>query len=210
MRPQLAMHFTPPGKLWARVAREDSIAAELADGHYSRQTPGADGYMAPGECVAFVHKGPRGRAVWGVVHNVFREVWRWRNTIFRNVSGTLSSDLIIAATLDTYETWLAEYGKLPAPPLRTEVEIEATRARRSKRHPPGHCYLMAGWTFVREIPAAHGRAAKVELEAPPHGADVAATIDAYKSWLEEYARADPQTRYPPARPPTKPLDILVT
>ena len=123
----------------------------------------SDGYMPPGQCVAFVHRGSRGHAVWGVVFNVFREVWRWRNTIFRNESGTL----IIDATAQTYEEWKKEYGKLPDVPLRTEVEIDATADRRSSRNPPGYCYLVAGWVKVRDMPAGHGRPAKVELEAPP-------------------------------------------
>lgn len=107
--------------------------------------------------------------MWGVVHNVFRGARRWRNSIFRNLSGTLSSDLIESATVITYEHWSLLYA-WPSVPLRTEVDIEATRARRSKQSPPGKCYLAAGWSFVRDIPRGHGRPAKVELEAPPRAA----------------------------------------
>jgi hypothetical protein len=55
---------------------------------------------------------------------------------------------------------------LPELPFTTEIDIEATAARRSKHHEPGHCYLLAGWKHVRWIPAGHGRSAKRELEAP--------------------------------------------
>lgn len=166
MRPQLALHFVGDDGLWAVVDRYDSIAAELADGHYSRQTPGDDQYLAPGQSLALVHRGELGRAVWGVVFNVFRDVWRWRNTLFRNVSGTLSSALIEAATRTTYREWIAKYGELPQVPLTTEVDIEATRGRRSKHHEPGHCYACAGWTWVRSTLAGHGRSAKAIYEAP--------------------------------------------
>lgn len=161
------MHWPTISELWSVAPREDSLCCELADGHYSRQTPGSDGFMAPGECCVFYHRGVVGPAVWGCVHN--RDItgaWRWRNVIFRNTSGTLSSPLIVAATLATYAEWTKVYGKLPDVPLRTEIDIEATRARRSKNSPPGKCYYEAGWTFVRDIPAGHGRPAKVELEAP--------------------------------------------
>lgn len=164
MRAQLAIHW-PIDELWSEAPREDSIGAELADGHYSRQTVGADGFLASGRCLVLV--AANRRAVWGVVFGIFREVWRWRNSIFRNdKSGVLSSLLIERATSLTYRRWREKYGALPSVPLRTEVDIEATRARRSKKSEPGKCYLEAGWTKVRDIPAGHGRSAKVELEAP--------------------------------------------
>lgn len=166
MRAQLAMHY-PVSSLWSRAPRNDSLSAELADGHYSRQTPGADGFLASGQCLVLYHRGPKGGATWGVVFNMDPVgAWRWRNAIFRNLSGTLSSTLILDATYATYREWRATYGGLPHVPLRTEVDIAATSKRRSKRHLPGHCYLMAGWTRTRDIPAGHGRSAKVELEAP--------------------------------------------
>lgn len=104
---------------------------------------------------------------WGSVHAldpVGR--MRFRNAIFRNISGTLSSELIIAAVAVTYAEWLRKYGALPAEPLRTEIDVEATAARRSKHSEPGRCYLCAGWRWIRDIPAGHGRSSKVELEAP--------------------------------------------
>lgn len=166
MRSQLALYLVSAGELWAPVLREDSLLAELADGHYSRQTPGADGFMPPGACIALRHHGRRGRAGWGVVLNVFREVWRWRNTFFRNVSGTLSSTLIEAATIATYREWERTYGALPTLPLTTEFDIEATRRRRSKHHEPGHCYRVAGWREIARRGREHGRPASVVLEAP--------------------------------------------
>lgn len=175
MRSQLAIHFVGGDGIWAPVGRHDSFAAELADGHYSRQSIGDDQFMPPGQCVAFVHRGdPRpsrrrrslGRAVWSAVYNVFRDTWRWRNTIFRNDTTTPSSLLVETATRATRREWLRIYGALPEQPLTTEIDIEATRARRSKHHEPGHCYRVAGWHEVRVTPPLHGRPASVLLEAP--------------------------------------------
>lgn len=167
MRPQLAIHWPSPHELWSIAPREDSLAAALADRHYSRQTPGADGFLAAGKCVVLYHRRPDGDAVWGVVYNMDPVgAWRFRNTLFHSESKTLSSTLIEAATFVTYREWVRKYGALPAEPLRTEIDVEATKRRRSKRHSPGHCYLMAGWHVVRYVPPGHGRSAKVELEAP--------------------------------------------
>lgn len=159
---------------WRAVVREYAPAARLADGHYSRQSIGAKGFIPPGRCIVLWHEGRRGDAVWGCVLNRFRGLWRWRNTIFRNLSGVRSSVLVAAATDTTYTLWIAKYGALPSVPLRTEIDIEATRVRRSSSSSPGHCYLMAGWSKVRDVPRGHGRSAKVELEAPkPWGSKLA-------------------------------------
>jgi hypothetical protein len=166
VRAQLALHFVGDDGMWAEVTRYDSIAAELADGHYSRQSPGDDKYLAPGKSVAYAHRGTVGRAVWGVVYNVFKDVWRWRNSIFRNLSGTLSSALIEAATTRTYRDWLTKYGQLPDVPLITEVDIDATSDRRGRNNPPGYCYECAGWTWVRTTLEGHGRSRKAIYEAP--------------------------------------------
>lgn len=107
-----------------------------------------------------------GAAIWSACHNVFRGVWRWRNTIYRNETSMLSSDLVRAATIATYVDWFARYGALPREQLITEIDVEATARRRSKRHQPGHCYLVAGWTFLREAPAEHGRPLRHVLGAP--------------------------------------------
>lgn len=164
----MTLELFPAEGLWRHVPIEYPPARELADRHYPRQTPGAKGFMAGGRRFLLWHQGPKGAAAWGVLLNLDPVgALRWRNVLFRNESGTQSSDLIIAATRETYALWRRRYRELPNLPLTTEVEIEATRRRRSKRHPPGWCYLCAGWTKVRDIPAGHGRPAKVELAAPP-------------------------------------------
>lgn len=153
--------------LWSRISVQDQRAAALADGHYSRQTIGAAGFMPPGRRFALWHEGPLGPALWGVVLNLDPVgALRWRNTIFRNTSGTLSSSLIAAATIETYGVWVRRYGALPSVPLTTEVDIDATRARRSRHHEPGRCYRAAGWREIVRRGPTHGRPAIVVLAAP--------------------------------------------
>lgn len=159
---QLELAIAP---LWLRVTKWDARAASLADRHYSRQTVGASQVLPPGKTLLLLTADAR--AVWGVVLNMDPTGRvRWRNSIFRNESRARSSALIRAATSTTYALWHARYGALPEVSLTTEVDIEATRARRGRRRPPGYCYLKAGWRKVRDIPAGHGRSAKVELMAP--------------------------------------------
>lgn len=161
--------------LWHHVPIEDPRIAALVDDHendgksphYSRQTPGAKGTIGPGWRFALWHDGPRGGAAWGVVLSRFMGNWYWRNSLFHNASGTLSSVLIDHATRETYALWERRYRVLPEVPLITEIDPVATAKRRSQHHPPGHCYYEAGWTFLREAPAAHGRTLKHILAAPP-------------------------------------------
>jgi hypothetical protein len=114
-----------------------------------------------------------GRAVWAVVRQKTPSArgtggtrgrggasdpkprYVWRNMLFRNLGAGLSSDLIRAATADTYAIWLARYGSLPAERLRTEVDTRKVRSAN-----PGYCYLMAGWTKERVV------AGKLYLLAP--------------------------------------------
>lgn len=99
---------------------------------------------------------------------------RWRNSLFRNESRSLSSDLIREATRETYMCWERRYKALPTERLTTEIDIEATRRRRGKSHPPGYCYLMAGWEHLYDLEPGHGRPARSVWAAPipeyPEGA----------------------------------------
>ena len=93
---QLALGDLSPPTIWSHIPIEDPRGREIADRHYSRQTPGARGYVGPGERFAFLHDGDDGkRALWAVcramdpVGNM-----QWRNTIFRKHDvGTSNSEL---------------------------------------------------------------------------------------------------------------------
>lgn len=151
---------------WSIEPIESPDARELADRHPSRQTPGARGFIPPGWRLLLRCRDSKGAAIWSACRNVFRKRWRWRNTIFRNESAMLSSDLVRSATRATYAGWVARYSVLPPEPLTTEVDVESTARRRSRHHPPGYCYLVAGWSFTREVPPGHGRGLRHILTAP--------------------------------------------
>lgn len=157
---QLSLTSIAPPQMWSHIPVEDPRASKLYDDHYSRQTIGARGVLGPGWRFLLWHEGKRGTAMWGVVYGRFRKKWRWRNSIFRNDSDTRSSDLIVAATIETGDLWLRRYRVLPTVPLTTEIDIDATASRRGRTRPPGYCYACAGWVLVRFTYAEHGRTAK--------------------------------------------------
>ena len=78
---------SPP--VWHRIDKflpKHLIA--FVDEHYSRQTPGSNQILAPGETLLMATADDG--AVWGVVHNFDPgqdDTRRWRNTIFRRGGG---------------------------------------------------------------------------------------------------------------------------
>ncbi len=158
--------------LWERVDKFDGRAIAVVDGHlpdgrelgphYSRKTPDSEQVAPPGETILLLSGD--GLAAWVACHNLDpgpAGVRRWRCTVFRNEGRLLSSDLIRAATALTYERWRTVY-RWPGIPLTTEVNVEATRRRRSRRHPPGWSFICAGWTTVE----GYERRGMIQLRAP--------------------------------------------
>lgn len=128
---------------WHVVRRCDVRARELADRHYSRQTPGARDFMANGRTLVLLTDD--GLAVWGAIENLDPAGGRrWRVSIFRNEGHGRSSDLIREATARTFAWWRARYGAVPSVPLTTEIDPRRTRRKRD----PGRCFLRAGWRRV--------------------------------------------------------------
>ena len=140
--------------LWRHVHRCYYAARDLVDGdgsetglpHYSRQTPGAQDFMGSGWTFVLYHESDAGRAVWGVILNRApgTEEWRWRCSVFRNESSIQSSDMIKAATAETYSYWERKYHGRPGVPLTTEVDPARVRRKRD----PGRCFIKAGWRRV--------------------------------------------------------------
>ena len=149
----------------------DPVALSIVDGtgrfdghgpHYSRRTPGSKTFTGVGQEVVFVHES--GAAVWAVVRQKTpakrgsgasrgREGrsdggtrYIWRNMMFRNLSGSLSSELIKTATMNTYDEWIKRYGAMPEERLRTEIGISSVKSKN-----PGYCYLCAGYTKDRVV-----------------------------------------------------------
>lgn len=157
--------------MWRLSSSSDRRALDVVDGagrhtgvgpHYSRRTPGSKTFTGCGQEIVLVTD--CGRAVWACVRQRTPSArgsgasrgrtsvtdsaprFLFRNMLFRNLGAGLSSDLIRAATEDTYRHWLERYGALPAERLRTEIGISEVRSTN-----PGYCYLMAGWTIDRVV-----------------------------------------------------------
>jgi hypothetical protein len=63
----------------------------------------------------------------------------WVNSLYRNESGWLASDLITLAVAHTLTEW-------PAPDLGIVSFVDASKIRDGDT--PGRCYLEAGWKHV--------------------------------------------------------------
>lgn len=90
---------------WERSHRFDRRALPLADRHYNRRKVGSPQFVPPGRCVVLVTGGAD--ALWTTswpFAQYVRHAWpgAWVNSLFRNESPAVASDLIrdaVAATL---------------------------------------------------------------------------------------------------------------
>lgn len=101
--------------MWQRLHHMDVRAREMADDHYSRQTPGAREFTRPGNKIVLGHFDAGGvlRAIWasqrpdpgsGVKRADGLDAWDC--SIFRRVDGAaLASDLIREAVAVTLAIW---------------------------------------------------------------------------------------------------------
>lgn len=128
---------------WVISYRADPGARALADRHYSRQSPGAAQFVAPGSPV--VLRSACGRAVWVTLAQspeFIGHSWpdAWNNTLFRNEGAGLSSDLIREAIAATLAEWPV--------PLDGGVVTFVDAAKIKRKRDPGRCYLRAGFRNV--------------------------------------------------------------
>lgn len=127
---------------WQPSWRADPRAAAIADRHYNRQKVGSPQFVPPGRCMVLRHDDD---ALW-VTSWPFAEYvqheWAgaWMNSLFRNESDRLSSELIVEAVAHTR----AFFGTMPG--LGMVTFVDATKVR-PKQH-PGYCYLKAGFRHV--------------------------------------------------------------
>lgn len=128
--------------LWRLSNRADPLALPLADRHYNRQKIGAPQFVPPGRCTVLLT--PGANAVW-VTSWPFAEyvkhAWAgaWVNSLFRNESGHLSSDLIRQAVAATRHIW----PNVPNLGMVTFVDRRHIQSRN-----PGYCYQCAGFRRV--------------------------------------------------------------
>lgn len=126
---------------WIRSHRFDPVGVQLADRHYNRRKIGSPQFVPPGRCVVLTSLD--GRAVW-VTSWPFAEyvkhAWAgaWVNSLFRNESEYLSSELIREAIAATRAIW-------EPPPLGIVTFVDSRKIRSTN---PGYCYLMAGFSRV--------------------------------------------------------------
>lgn len=128
---------------WALSHRFDRRALPLADRHYNRRKVGSPQFVPPGRNIVLLT--PDADALWTSswpFAEYVRHDWpgAWVNSLFRNESHHLSSDLITEAVAATLAVW-------PTPPEQGFVTfVDASKTRRKRD--PGRCYRKAGWEHV--------------------------------------------------------------
>lgn len=149
---QMGLFEARPG--WSPRNKGDPRCRELADRHYTRQSPGHPMWTRPGYNFVLFAEDARGAAVFCWWRPKWEAGQERRDglrvlecTIFRNETGDRSSDLIRQAVTELgSDVAREELGLDPVGiPLVTAVSSEATRKHRGRRHLPGHCFRMAGW-----------------------------------------------------------------
>lgn len=128
---------------WAPSYRADPRAVAIADRHYSRQKVGTPQFVPPGRCVVLLTE--NADAVW-VTNWPFAEyvkhAWpgAWINSLFRNESPHLSSELIREAVAATRSIWD------DPPELGMVTFVDPSKVRRKRDF--GRCYRKAGFVAV--------------------------------------------------------------
>jgi hypothetical protein len=139
---------------WTETHKGDSRCRVLADRHYSRQNPGHPMFTRPGYNQVLYCADSVGTAVWvwfrpkwesGIKGTLRKDgLFAIECTLFRNETGILSSELIIAACLFLLTWERAQDVEWPDGAI-TGVNSKHTARRRSKHALPGKCYREAGW-----------------------------------------------------------------
>lgn len=125
---------------WTITDKGDQDVRLLADGHYSRQTPGSRQFCRNGQNLVFVT--PANDAAWVTFRPTPGKAHRqdkldaWECSLFRNTGPVLSSELIWEAVALSVALW----GELPPDGMITYVKPEAIRSVN-----PGYCFKRAGW-----------------------------------------------------------------
>ncbi len=125
---------------WLLSHRRDPRALPLANRHYNRQTPDSPQFVPPGRCIVLLSENADALWVTSWPRYASHEwVGAWVNTLFRNESSSLSSELIVEAVAATR----AFFGDPPAIGMVTFVDPGAIRSTN-----PGCCYRKVGFRRV--------------------------------------------------------------
>ena len=129
---------------WLKATKFDEAGCRLADGHYSRRTPGSPQFMPPGQTLVLVTRDLDAVFGWWRPHpraklHSFNGRDGWTCTIFRNEGPVLSSALVLEAELA-----LGVCGVTCGPDgLMTYVWDRKVRSTN-----PGFCFKAAGWKAI--------------------------------------------------------------
>lgn len=126
---------------WLKIGKFDPLAAALADGHYSRRTPGSPQFMPPGQTVILRTEDARAVFGWWRPHprsgiRQMNGLDGWTCTIFRNTSSRQSSDLVLWAEVALRQV----HSNCGPDGLLTYVWDKKIQSRN-----PGYCFKCAGW-----------------------------------------------------------------
>lgn len=147
--------------VWQWRNRNDRAIVDLADRHYSRQTPGSKQMGAPADSLAFVT--PCQRAGWlsQWTHHPDDGLLALRCAFFRNEGAGLSSELIVAAMRLTEALWPPElFAVYPRDGWVTFIEPAKIASPN-----PGYCFKVAGWSVDDDWNPARGRRGKIRMRA---------------------------------------------
>jgi hypothetical protein len=117
----------------------DDECRQLADRHYSRRSVGARQFAYNGRKLVLRDAAGLVLFVWMYPDAALRMDGQtgYNNTIFRNESSRLSSEIILEAEQHAVRRW---------GPNRAYTYIDPTQIKSAN---PGHCFKCAGWRFVR-------------------------------------------------------------
>lgn len=126
---------------WFLSHRADPRAVAIADQHYNRQKIGTPQFVPPGRCVVLLKNKSLWTTSWPFQEYV-KHQWggAWINSLFRNESDDLSSELIREAISATISIW----PNIPSLGMVTFVDAAKIRHKRD----PGRCYLKAGFKKI--------------------------------------------------------------
>lgn len=141
---------------WQRIDHTDPRALEMADRHYSRQSPGTPEFTPTGNKIVLMHFTEDGApaALWASHRPEPGQATRadgrdaWACTMFRVERKTvLASDLIREAVAITKALW----APLPADGFYTTVNPRKVAPVMRRGKPVwGYCYIKAGWRVEDE------------------------------------------------------------
>jgi hypothetical protein len=133
---------------WIPSHRFDRRALPLADRHYNRRKIGSPQFVPPGRCVVLLteHADALWTTSWPFAKYV-RHAWpgAWVNSLFRNESSAVASELIREAIAVTRSV----FGD--PPPLGIVTFVSPRHVQPVVRRGEtiyGYCYLKAGFTHV--------------------------------------------------------------